>query len=245
MTWKDINVFQWQQLNNLFINSKETNELDLAVKAAAICYNLTEHEIDSLPLSDLSPLLKQISFIHEDLKPEPQKYIKIKGKKYKCVYDVRKIPAARYIETKHFGQDVNGNLHKIAACMVMPMKRTLFGWKVAKYDASKHEDYAQDLLEAPITAILGSVVFFYLVYKNWIKSSKDYLIAEMTKKGITKYQAEVLYRALCDTMDGSIKLNSFPTTRKSRLKRLMSFLPYNSLTTLATLKQRENTKQSK
>lgn len=245
MNWKDINVFQWQQLNNLFINGKETNELDLAVKAAAICYNLTEHEIDSLPLSDLSPLLKQINFIHEDLKPQPQKYIQIKGKRYKCVYDVRKIPAARYIETKHFGQDVNGNLHKIAACMVMPMKRTLFGWKVAKYDASKHEEYAQDMLEAPITAVLGSVVFFYLLYKNWIKTSKDYLVKEMMTKGITKYQAEVLYQALCTTMDGYIKLNSFPTTRKSRLKRLMSFLQSNSSMTLLTLKLRENTKQSK
>ena len=140
MNWKDINVFQWQQLNELFLKSKEENELDLAVKVAGICYNKTEHEIDSMPLDILTPLLKNISFIHEDLKPEPRKFIQIKGKRYKCIYDVRKIPAARYIETKHFGEDVNGNLHKIAACMVMPMKRTLFGWKVDKYDASKHEE---------------------------------------------------------------------------------------------------------
>ncbi len=31
--------------------------------------------------------------------------------------------------------------------MVMPMKKTLFGWKVIKYDASKHEQYSQDILK--------------------------------------------------------------------------------------------------
>ena len=245
MNWKDINVFQWQQLNDLFIKSKEENELDLAVKAAAICYNMTEHEIDSMPIEMLTPLLKNISFIHTDLKPEAQKYIQVKGKRYNCIYDVRKIPAARYIETKHFGQDVNGNLHKIAACMVIPMKRTLFGWKEAKYDASKHEEYAQDLLEAPISAILGSVVFFYLVYRNWIRASKDYLIQEMMTKNLTRYQAEVVYQTLCDSLDGYIKLNSLQSTKKLGLKRLMSYLPYNSLTTLLISKRRANMKQSK
>ena len=243
MTWKDISVFQWQQLNDLFLKSKELNELDLAIQSAAICTKMTENEIDSLPIEDLNPLLKSIGFIHEELKPAPQRYIKINKRKYKCIYDVRKIPAARYIETKHFAQDVNGNLHRIAACMVMPMKRTLFGWKVDKYDASRHEEYAQDMLEAPITAVLGSVVFFYQVYKNWIKSSKDYLIAEMTKK-MSRYQAEAVYQTLCDTMDGYIRPNWSLHSKKSRSNKLMNFPYYNTLTTLLTSRQKANTKPS-
>ena len=95
MTWKDINVFQWQQLNDLFLKSKDVTDLDLAISAASICTGLTEHEIDSLPVSDLQPLLKAISFIHEDIKPQPERFIKLKGKRYKCIYDVRKIPADR------------------------------------------------------------------------------------------------------------------------------------------------------
>ena len=242
MTWKDINVFQWQQLNDLFLKGKDLTEIDLAVSTASICTGLTENEIDSLPIEELNPILKSIKFIHEEIKPEVNQYIKIKGKKYKCIYDVRKIPAARYIETKHFSQDVNGNLHRLAACMVMPMKRTLFGWKVDKYDASKHEDYSQDMLEAPITSVLGSVVFFYLVYKNWIKSSKDYLVKEMMMKNLTRYQAEVVYQALCDTMDGYIKPSWSLTSKESPWKRLTNFLRYNTLMTSHILKQKENTK---
>jgi len=225
MNWKDLNVFQWQQLNDLFLKSKDATDLDLAISAASICTGLTEHEIDSLPVSDLTPLLKVISFIHEELKPQPERFIKLKGKRYKCIYDVRKIPAARYIETKHFGKDVNANLHRIAACMVMPMKRTLFGWKVVKYDASRHEEYSQDILEAPITQVLGSVVFFYQVYRNWIKSSKDYLIREMMEDGYTKP-------------------NWLLHSKESRLKRLMSYLQSNSLMTSLILNRKANTKQT-
>lgn len=242
MTWKDINVFQWQQIVNLFTKEKELTELDLAVKATAILKNMTENQIDSLSISELNPLLKSIDFIHQEIKPQPAKYISINKKRYKCIYDVRKIPAARYIESKHFASDVNGNLHKIAACLVMPMKRTLFGWKVDKYDASKHEEYAQDLLEAPITSVLGSVVFFCLVYRNWIKVSQDYLTQEMMSKGITKYQAEILYQTLCDTMDGYIRPHWWLSSRESRWKRFMNYLRFSSSTTLPISKQKANTK---
>ena len=195
-----------------------------------------------MPVSDLQPLLKAISFIHEEIKPQPERLIKLKGKRYKCIYDVRKIPAARYIETKHFGKDVNANLHRIAACMVMPMKKTLFGWKVVKYDASKHEEYAQDILEAPIAEVLGSVVFFYQVYKNWIKSSKDYLIAEMMTKNLTRYQAEMVHQSLCSIMDGYTKPNWLLHSKESRLKMLMSYLRCNSLMTWLTLNRKMSTK---
>ena len=242
MTWKDINVFQWQQIVDLFTKEKDLNELDLAVKSVAIVTGMTEHQIDSLSIGELNPLLKSIDFIHEEIKPEPSKFIKVNGRRYKCIYDVRKIPAARYIESKHFATDVNGNLHKVAACLVMPMKKTIFGWKVDKYDASKHEDYAQDMLEAKITEVLGSVVFFCLVYRNWTKASKDYLVAEMMEKKLTKYQAEVLYQVLCDTMDGFIRPHWWLSSKESRWKRLTSYLRFNSLTTLITSKPKANTK---
>lgn len=244
MTWKDINVFQWQQIVNLFTKEKDLTELDLAVKSVAIAKNMTEHQIDSLPISELNPLLKSIDFIHEDIKPDPVKYIQVNGKKYKCIYDIRKMPAARYIESKYFSKDVNGNLHRVAACMVMPMKKTLFGWRVDKYDASKHEEYAQDMLEAPITSVLGSVVFFCLVYRSWIKVSKDYLVSEMMSKNLTKYQAEVLYQTLCETLDGFIKPHWWQSLRESRWKRLMNYLRFNSSMISLISKQRTNTSPS-
>lgn len=245
MTWKDINVFQWQQIVDLFTQSKDLTESELAIKLVSILKKMTEYQISSLPPSELNTLLKSIDFIHEEIKPEPSKYIKVNGRKYKCIYDVRNIPSARYIETKHFAKDINGNVNKIAASMVTPMKKTIFGWKEDKYDPSKHEEYANDMLEAPIVNVLGSVVFFCLVYRNWIKASQDYLISEMMEKGITKYQAEVLYQTLCSTMDGYIRPSWWLSSRESLWKRLTSYLRSSSLTTFPILKRKQNTNDSK
>ena len=234
MTWANITTFQWQQLTELFTNSQDLTDLDLSVKSAAIITNQTEHQIDSLSISELKPLLAKISFVHTDIQPKAVKVIKVNGRRYKCVYDVRNIPAARYIESKHFSTDVNGNLHKIMACMVRPMKRTWFGWAVTKYDAAKHSEYAQDMLSAPITQILGSVVFFYQVYRVWIKSSRTYLVSEMTAKGVTPYQAEAAYQTLCNIMDGFTKPSWLPNMKASIWNKHLNLVQSNSSTILPT-----------
>ena len=228
MKWTDINVFQWQQINEMYANADGLTELDISVKAASIITKQTEHQLDSLPIVEFKSIIESISFLHQEIEPKPSKYINVNGKRYKCIFDIRKMPAARYIESKHFSSDVNGNLHRIAACMVMPMKRTLFGWKEIKYDASLHEQYANDMLEAPITNILGAVVFFYQVFRLWTRLSKGYLTAEMMQKGMTKFQAEAAHQALCDILDGYIKPHWLPSMRRSRWNRLMKSAPANS-----------------
>lgn len=183
-------------------------DLDLAVKTLAILTNRTEAQIDSLTIADLKEQLKTIDFVTSTKpEPKPKDFIKVNGKQYRCIYDVRNMPYARYIETKYFGSDITNNLHKIAASMVMPMKKTWRGWKVAKYDASKHDDYAQDLLGAPFESVYGSVVFFCQVFADSITNLKDYFKMELTKAGMEKEQAEKTVQDLCDSMAGFIRLH--------------------------------------
>lgn len=208
MNWKDVTVWQWQQLQAI-TKKKDDTELDKAVKTLAILTNRTESQIDSLSISELNKELKAIDWISKtDANPKPVDFIKVNGKKYRCIYDVRQIPFARYIESKFFSEDVVLNLHKIAASMVRPMKLTWRGWKVAKYDASKHEDYAQDLLGTPFEAVYGSVVFFCQVFSDSIKSSKDFMKADLMKNGMTEEEAEMTMEVLCAAMDGFIRLQS-------------------------------------
>lgn len=208
MTWKDVTVWQYQQIQNLITKKDNLTDLDVAVKTLAILTNQTESQIDSMSLKDLNKELVKIKFVMED-KPEPKPvdYIKIGKKRYRCVFDIKTLPYSRYLETKFFGEDVGNNIHKIAASMVLPMKLTWRGWKVAKYDASKHEEYASDMLEAPFEAVYGSVVFFCQVFKDSIESLRDYLISGMMEKGMTKEDSEIIVEALCEGMDGFTKLH--------------------------------------
>lgn len=214
MNWKDVTVWQWQQLQTIAKKNDDT-ELDKAVKTLAILTNRTESQIDSLSIGELNKELKNISWIgKEEAKPKPVDFIKVNGKRYCCIYDVRQIPFARYIESKFFSDDVVLNLHKIMASMVRPMKRTWRGWKVAKYDASKHEDYAQDLLSAPFEAVYGSVVFFCQVFSDSIKSSKDFMILDLMKNGMTQEEAEMMMGVLCEAMAGFIRLQSLQNMKE-------------------------------
>jgi hypothetical protein len=224
MNWSNVTVFQYQQINDIYANSKDLTDLDLSIKVTSILKNMTEHQIDSLPVKELGPLLESIAFVHEEIQPQAVDRIKINGRVYKCIYDVRNIPAARYIESKHFSSDVMGNLHKIFACMVIPQKKTWFGWKDDKYDASKHSDYAQDILEAPIVNVLGSVVFFYQVYRLWIKNSKDYLVNQMMEQGVERKKAEEVHQVLCTIMDGYTKPNWLPSLKESHLTKHLTYL---------------------
>jgi hypothetical protein len=215
MTWKDVTVWQWIQLQNVLLKKEEYTELDIAVKSLAILTNQTENQIDSLKIKDLQKQLEEIRFITDTLpEPKPVDYIKTPGRRYRCVYDVKNIPYARYLETKFFGTDIGLNIHKICASMVMPMKLTWRGWKVASYDSAKHEDYAEDLLEAPFEQVYGSIVFFCQVFSDSIKSLAGYFKTESMKAGMTEEEAEKMAQDLCDATDGFIKLRSSLNTKK-------------------------------
>lgn len=225
MNWSDVTLWQYQQIQNLLSKKDGDTELDLAVKALAILTNRTETQIDSLSLGDLKEQLKTIEFLNSTKpEPKPKDYIKIGNKKYRCIYDVRKMPYARYIETKYFGVDVTNNLHKIAASMVMPMKFTWRGWKLAKYDASKHDEYAQDLLGAPFEQVYGSVVFFCQVFADSIMNLKDYFKEEMIISGMTLKEAETIVEDLCANMDGFTRLRSSLILKKSDWKKYINYL---------------------
>jgi hypothetical protein len=206
MTWKDITVFQWQQLADLKTNADKLDEVDMAVKAAAIVTSMTEKQVQNMTIIQSKELRNKMAFMEQEMTLNRVNYIDVNGTRYKVNYDVRRMDAARYIEAKHFASDFAGNIHRIAACMVTPMKRTILGYELLSYDASRHEDYANDLLMAKITDVMGSTVFFYHVFKTWTKVFQDYLKQQMMAMGMTKYQSEVMYQALCDSLDGFTRL---------------------------------------
>lgn len=165
-TWEDVSVYQYQRLMELYSESGNT-DLDILVRTVSIVTGMTEHEVDSLPLGTLNELGSAMAFTSTKVEPRAVNHITCNDNRYRFIYDVRDMPAARYIESSVYSADTLGNLHRIAASMAMPQRRSLWGvgpWKDDAYYAARHADYAQDMLAAPITAVLGSVLFFCEVY---------------------------------------------------------------------------------
>ena len=223
MKWNELTLWQYQQLMPILTTpNKDWTDLDKEVKLLTIVTGLTEYQIDSLSIEDLKELRKDLAFLDEPIEGKPVDYITTNGKRYRINYDIKNMPAARYIESKVFSKDTLRNLHKIAASMVIPQKKNWFGkWVDDKYDASKHEQYAADMQEANFIHVYHSLVFFYQVYKNWIEVSRDYMRAEMTTAGMTTEQADSVLLLLCESMDGIIPPNLLPNTKILELQKLL------------------------
>ncbi len=230
MTWNDLTVWQYQQIYPIVTKpEKDWTMLDVESKLVGILHNLTDTQVDSLSIGEFNKLKVTLSFLDDKIEGKPVKYTEVNGKRYKFIYDVQQIKAARYIETKVFSTDLVGNLHKLAASMVMPQRKTWWGkWVDDKYDAAKHSEYAEDLQAAKFMHVYQSIVFFYQVYRNWIEVSRDYLVQEMMNQGMTMDLALKGVQILCDTLDGSIAPNLLPTTKISQLMKAMNLPQYNS-----------------
>jgi hypothetical protein len=223
MKWNNLTLWQYQQLMPTITNpDKDWTELDIEVKQLCIVTGLTEYQIDSLSLTALQELRKELNFLNEEIEGKPVNYIEVNKRRYRINYDIKNMPSARYIESKVFSKDTLPNLHKIAASMVMPQKRNWYGkWIDQDYDASKHEEYAADMQEANFVDIYHSLVFFYQVYKNWIEVSRDYMIAEMMKAGMTESQTAMVVDLLSESMDGTIPVTLLPPKKISELKKYL------------------------
>lgn len=223
MKWNNLTLWQYQQLMPIITDpNKEWTELDKEVKLLSVITGLTEFQIDSLSIETLKEMRKDLAFLDEPIEGKPVDFIVVNGRRYRMNYDIKNMPAARYIESKVFSKDTLGNLHKIAASMVIPQKQTWWGkWVDDKFDASKHEEYAQDMAEANFIHVYHSLVFFYQVYRNWIEVSRDYMIQEMTKAGMTKEQADSVVLLLCESTGGIIPPNLLPNTKISELQKLL------------------------
>ena len=198
MNWNKITVGQYQQIYPILIEDKWTR-LDKLTKVISIVTGKTEEEVDSLPLNALKD--------YEDIftMPElghPIGNVKVNGRRYRLVWDVQKLPAARYIEGKTFSQEgIIPNLHSIMASCVMPQKRFLWGWKDAKYNASKHSEYAKDMQDVPFLFAYNACVFFCKVFGAWTSyflSSSEQEFKHLMKKD----QETTLNKSFRNIMDG-------------------------------------------
>ena len=218
MKWNNISVWQYQNIVKTLANKED--EIEKSYKLIGIVYNMTENQVDSLTQAEYKAKLNELDFLNTMPEGKPIKVLKVNGKRYRLIYDVTRMPFGRYVESKAFVGDIYGNLHKLGATMVMPQKRNWLGlWVDDKYDASMHEDYAEDILQANFQDVYFSLVFFYQVFRNWIEVTKDYLVAKMMMTGQTKAQSSQVVTDLCSILDGIIQPNLLPTTKISELSK--------------------------
>lgn len=208
MQWSDITVFQFQQLFALWDDPETKDrktEADVMAEAVAICFGLSLNQVDSMPFEEFKEKAAALDFLTTQPPAKTVKHFTANGRRYRFVFDVRQIHAGRNIEVKHFSKAAFPvSLHRQAASMVIPQRRTWYGrWVDDTYDAAKHEEYASDILQAPITAIHGSAVFFCKLFINLITSTADYLTSTIPMR--MREEAKYILLNSWKSLDGTFR----------------------------------------
>jgi hypothetical protein len=221
MNWKNLTVAHYQALYPIS-RDKELTDEDRSVKIISALYGLTEAQIDDLPMKEFKSMLRESNFLLDPIPSvKPVKYLSGKKRKYKILYDINDLPFARYAEIKTFRgsteEDLILNLHKIVTSMVMPVKF----FKVQKYNAANHADYASDIQDAKFIDVFNICVFFCHLFAASIASTRDYFIRGiMMTTNATTEQAETEYTNLLNGLAGFITLHKLPNMKESTLKQL-------------------------
>lgn len=203
MNWKNVTVRQYQQLVEL--GKMELSDQEATTEAIAILSGMTINEVRQLSERSRIRWERRIGFIHQELKPVTKRYIKVNGRTYCNDINVRQMPSARYIETKYFGQDIIGNMHKLAAVMVYPVRKSWFKYKPLEYDTFMFEQYSDDMLDIPVTHAMGLLVFFCQRLRPLMTNLSDYLAKEVTNRTMTATESEMIYIRFKSNMDGFIR----------------------------------------
>jgi len=209
-----ISVKKFQELYT--ISNIETNEAEKSSLLVQCLTGKNQDEVDKMPIGKYNELCQKITSVFARYTGEmnltkPKNWIWVKNRLYRINYDIAKPPmnAGKYVEIATFSEDIIGNMHKIMATMVTPMRLTYKGLQPKK--KKDHEQIANDMLEMDFGVVYHSCVFFYAVFTKSIQNSIIYF-KSIAEDGV---KVEEVVQNLCVFLDGSVMENWYRNLKTS------------------------------
>ena len=204
-----------EQFQNLYVISMmEMDDIDRSIMLVKALTGKSEQEIERMPIKKFNKICKDIDksfkLMTEKLElDKPVNIVKANGRRYFLNYDLSKKPmnAGKYVELATFSEDVVGNLHKIMATMATPLK---WSWKGLVKTEREHSEIAEDMLKMEFSTAYHSMVFFWAVFKESIKSLTISMIQEEKKEELKEW-----LQVFTETSDGLITAKWFQNLKIS------------------------------
>lgn len=157
MNWDNINVWQFQQINNLITKKNIKYDENATIDALAVLFNLNRKQVLDLNDKQLKKGIKDLEFLFIT-NPEFKHLngIKIDNNIYDVEYDVENSKAGRYIEIKYFSSDILNNAQKIMASMINKRKNKYVFFNI-KNKEFNHQELADKIHTLPFSGIYGSI----------------------------------------------------------------------------------------
>jgi len=190
-------IEQFQKVYRLS-EEKGLDEMDKAVQMVCVFTGNTVRQVEAMSMRKFDKLCARIAKYFELEYTNPPKVLRSGRRLYYVNYNAAET-AGRYVEGAEFGKDLIYNMHKILASCVQPM--TWYG-KIKPYDATKHSRYADDMKRVKFADAYSAGVFFYVLFRELMRTSHPYLVQQAIVKGATEAEAMKSLKDLQSVLDG-------------------------------------------
>lgn len=199
--WNNLTIEDYQHIYGIIVD-ETLNDFDKEVKLVALVNELSEEEVDNLPIDKFKSMKDSLSFLHDGkIEGKLKGIIKANGTKYQMSLDAFKITYGQYVDLTSFmsgNGGLVGNLHLVMASLAMPVKRNWLGIPyVDSYGSKPHNEVAEDMLKANFADCHNTCIFFCKLINDLTKVTVRYSVKEILKsKKVTKEKLREILKPL-------------------------------------------------
>lgn len=206
-SYKQITVKQYQDIypDIKILLTSDNTDLKAVAWVSIISYlsGKSKDYVESLEISKVKALTKQLSFLVTNDYQLVKKYTWINGSLYRALNEAEKLNTAQYVSIKTFLQsgDMIEQLHNLAACSYKKLT-----WKGWVYDGKDHVKLAESFKAKSCHDVLPIVFFCSKVFRHWMENTGVYLKSMEILKEHIKEMQEANFISTGDGMQLLMKL---------------------------------------
>lgn len=199
--WSDISIKKFDEISDILSHINNVNDeeaLEININLLSILCDVSVEEIEDLPLTEFSKLVKQTEFLKEMPKVDIKDSYVINGKKYVLCANVSKMTTAQYIDYQTLIKNADKNVKELLSVFLIPK-----GKKYGEYDL---EEVMSDIYNYFPIADARAVSFFFTLVLQSLTKATLISLERRTKKELKKAKTKVEKEKI-EILLGTIRLS--------------------------------------
>jgi len=193
---KDIKLKQYQKFIKLSTKENEGSAF-LLHKMIEIFCDVNLKDIATIKYADVQKVSTHLNKIFE-VKSKLKTRFKLNGIEYGFIPQLDDITLGEYIDLDNYLSDWQ-NIHKAMSVLYRPIKHI----KDNRYQIINYKGTNDDLKDMPLDLVFGSIVFFWNLKNELLKTTLSYLQKEIPKK--LTFQQQEAFRQSGDSINQSME----------------------------------------
>jgi len=210
----EIKLSQYQKFLKIVQDNEESDFLNH--KMVQIFCGVDLNIVDAMRQKDVEDAVNTIGGLFKQMPPLQQKF-EMNGTTFGFIPNLDDMSSGEYMDLDGYITNWD-DMHRAMAVLYRPIKQKL-GEKYLIEDYEGTERYAEKMKDMPLDVVLGSVVFFWHLGRELLKSTMDYLvenpqIATLNKANLEKGGDGILQsmHLLREMLDDLMKLPNYQLT---------------------------------